>query len=169
MAMSKYKVYGAFLQAHDAGEQQNAETMEALADLMRAELADLKGKPKRGRPRQKFKHLRQSPKLKAAIEVEDRVARGETYTKVRDELIKKRHITKRTLERYGKMAKPMHATLLAIQQTVMPLNAITQAFADLARPFAILDSQASSPEPDSQEKGETVSPKNQSEFLSSPE
>ncbi|MNE72744.1 hypothetical protein D3C80_1687110 [compost metagenome] len=143
--------------------------MEALADLMRAELADLKGKPKRGRPRQKFKHLRQSPKMKAAFEVEDRVARGETYTKVRDEISKKRHIHKRDLERYGRIAKPMHATLLAIQQTMMPLNAITQAFADLARPFAILASQPLSPEGDSQEKGETVSPKNQSELLSSPE
>lgn len=169
MAMPKCEVYGAFLQAHESGEPQSAETMEALADLMRAELAILKGKPKRGRPRQKFKDLRRSSKLKAALEVEDRVAQGETYTKVRDDLSKKRGTSKRNLERYGRKARALRPLLLAIQQTVMPLNAITQALADLARPFAILASQASSPEGESQEKGETVSPKNRSELLSSPE
>jgi hypothetical protein len=179
MAMSKYEVYGAFLQAHEAGEPQSAETMDALADLMRAELANRKGKPKRGRPRQKFKDLRRSSKLKAALEVEDRVSRGETYTKARDELTQTCGTSKRNLERYGKIAKHLRPPLLAIQQTVIlppallqtlaPFNAITQAFAGLVRPFAMLAHQSLSPEGDCQEIGETASPKNRSELLSSPD
>ncbi|UVE18193.1 hypothetical protein NVV93_01970 [Pseudomonas sp. LS44] len=105
MAKSNQNLYREFLDAFHAGTPPSPDAMAAMAEVARTKLDR---KPV-GRPRRTLAQIRQSPWLKAALKVEARREQGETCAKARAEVLPNCKNSKRTLERYGRIAKPLFA------------------------------------------------------------